>query len=140
MIVWDLREVPKPNPIGQNQPGCGNAVNPGGRRAALVGFLLELGSVRGLGEKTGTQFIHRGLVKQGGGASRQSKGRMLRGGKELTGPQGGVGSDLMGGSQGSRETSLWDRMEEGAISRNMWAQWERVHCLALLRGREPRAL
>lgn len=50
---------------------------------------------------------------------------MLRGGKELTGPQGGLGSDLLGGSQGSRETSLWDGMEEGAISRNMWAQWDK---------------
>lgn len=54
---------------------------------------------------------------------------MLRGGKELgkglSGSQGGVGSDLMGGSQGSRETSLWDGMGEGAPSRNMGPQWDR---------------
>lgn len=50
---------------------------------------------------------------------------MLRGGKELSSPQGGVGSDLVGGSQGVRETSLWDGMGEGAVSQNMWAQGDR---------------
>lgn len=50
---------------------------------------------------------------------------MLRGWKELSGPQGGLSNDLMGGSQGLWETSLWDGMGEGAISRKMWAQWDR---------------
>lgn len=35
-----------------------------------------------------------------------------------------MGNDLMGGSQGSWETSLSDGMGEGAISRKMWAQWD----------------
>lgn len=66
--IWDPREVPKLNLTGQNQAGCGNPVNPGGRRAALVGLLLELGSVRGLGEKPGLLDLCRGLVGPGGGA------------------------------------------------------------------------
>lgn len=49
----DPREVPKPNPVGQNQLSCGKAVNSAGRAALVRSLLdigrslLELGQVRG---------------------------------------------------------------------------------------------
>ena len=69
--------------------------------------LLELGQVRGPRCRgTGRAGRRRGLGEA------KSKGRMLRGGKELSGPPGagGAGSDLRGGSPRSLETSLWDGM------------------------------
>lgn len=47
-------------------------------------------------------------------------------------------SDLMGGSQGSRETSLWDGMGEGATSRNRGSSGTGVPGLTLLRRRGGR--
>lgn len=61
------------------------------------------------------------LEKEWGGAK---EGRKLRAGKSEQSSRGAA-PDLIGGSQGSREASLWDGAGEGGISRNLWAKWDR---------------